>query len=197
MAIRLVGPHTMHTILQKLAGSDRRSIGRSNDVVADVLAEPTLFKEVFAGMLSEDKVVRMRAADAVAKITARHPEHLVPFKNTLVGPVASTDQIEVRWHVAQMLPRVHWNTTERKKVMGILREYLNDDSSIVKTFAMQAHAELARQFPELRPTVLRRLREPTATGTPAMRARGRKILAECRGPQQYTKRSSSKAKVRG
>ncbi len=40
---------SMHPLLQKLDGGDRRSIGRSEEVVADVLADPALFDVVFQG----------------------------------------------------------------------------------------------------------------------------------------------------
>jgi HEAT repeat protein len=99
----------------------------------------------------------------------------------LIGRVARVDQKEVRWHVAQMLSRLKWNEAERQQVIEVLMEYLNDSSSIVKTFAMQALADLARQAPELRGTVTVHLKELTATGTPAMRARGRKLLTELGG----------------
>jgi len=168
----------MHAILQKLTGGDRRSIGKANEVVAEVLARPALFRKVLSGMLAEDPLVRMRAADAVEKITASHPEYLIPNRKMLIGPVARIDQKEVRWHVAQLLPRVAWNIAERKEVLSLLEDYLQDDSSIVKTFAMQALADLARNSPELRSSVLRRLKQLTAAGTPAMKARGRMLLAE-------------------
>lgn len=168
----------MDSILRKLEGGDGRSIGRSNEVVAEVLGDPALFREVFSGLLSEDEVVRMRSADAVEKITARHPEYLDSVKALLIGPVAHLDQKEVRWHAAQMLSRVKWTDAERQQVLEILLEYLNDPSSIVKTFAMQALADMAQQIPSLRPSVLGHLRELTAIGTPAMKARGRKLLAE-------------------
>jgi hypothetical protein len=168
----------MHPILRKLEGGDRRSIGRSNEVVADVIADPTLFHVLFSGLLSGNALVRMRSADAVEKITARHPEYLRPYRTKLIGEVARLDQKEVRWHVAQMFSRVKWSRTERQQVMSILVEYLNDRSSIVKTFAMQALADLAQEAPELRPTVLLNLQELTAIGTPAMKARGRKLLAQ-------------------
>ncbi|NTW65016.1 MAG: hypothetical protein HGB21_01695, partial [Nitrospirae bacterium] len=70
----------MHAILQKLTGGDRRSIGKANEVVAEVLARPALFREVLSGMLTGDPLVRMRAADAVEKITASHPEYLAPHR---------------------------------------------------------------------------------------------------------------------
>ena len=54
----------MERILDKLSGGDRRSIGRVDEVVADVLRDPSLFERVFDGMLSDDPIIRMRAADA-------------------------------------------------------------------------------------------------------------------------------------
>lgn len=183
----------MHSILNKLEGGDRRSIGRSNEVVADVLADPALFETVLSGLLSEDPLLRMRSADAVEKITARHPEYLQPYRWMLIGEVARLDQKEVRWHVAQMLPRVKWNSTERQQVLEILMGYLNDRSSLVKTFAMQALADLLQQVPELRPTIMGHLQELLVIGSPAMKARGRKLLANLNG---LTRRSTRRAKKR-
>jgi len=183
----------VHPILRKLEGRYRRSIGRSNEVVADVAANPTFFRAVFSGLQSDDAVLRARAADAVEKITARHPEYLRRYKTQLIGPLARVNQKEVRWHVAQMLPRVQWNESERQRVLGILMNYLNDTSSIVKTFAMQALADLAHKNPELIPRVLTHLRELTVIGTPAMKARGRKLLAGLGG---LTRRSTGRVKKR-
>jgi hypothetical protein len=57
-----------------------------------------------------------------------------------------------------------------------LTGYLNDRSSIVKTFALEGLADLAQNDPGIRPAVIETLREATRTGTPAMKARGRKLL---------------------
>jgi len=165
------------SILRQLEGGDRRSIGRSNEVVARVLAEPKAFRPLLAGLMSDNPVVRARAADAIEKVTLVRPDWLVPYKSQLIGPLACCDQPEVRWHVAQMLPRLPWNARERRRVYYVLTRYLRDASSIVKTCAMQALVDLTEQAPALRPTVARRLRALTARGTPAMRARGRKLLA--------------------
>jgi hypothetical protein len=171
----------MHPILRKLEGSDRRSIGRSNEVVADVTASPALFGALFSGLQADDAVLRARAADAVEKRTARHPEYLRRYNSQLIGPLARMNQKEVRWHVAQMLPRVPWNDRERWRVLAVLMGYLNDDSSIFKTFAMQALADLASEDPESIPQILPRLRGLTVAGTPAMKARGRKLLTALAG----------------
>jgi|SRR6266852_9694903 predicted thioredoxin/glutaredoxin len=96
----------MQEVLSKLAGGDRRSIGKSNQVVADVIHDPTLFGLVFNGMLSDDPLIRIRSADAIEKITVKHPEYLQLYKEKLIKHVATREQQEVRWHIAQMIPRL-------------------------------------------------------------------------------------------
>jgi hypothetical protein len=66
----------MHELLDRLTGGDRRSIGRSNEVVVAVIAEPSLFGVLFGSLWSRDPLIRMRAADALEKITAKHPEYV-------------------------------------------------------------------------------------------------------------------------
>ena len=39
--------HELEPILTKLVGNDRRSIGNSNEVVSDVISDPSLFEIVF------------------------------------------------------------------------------------------------------------------------------------------------------
>ncbi len=167
----------MDQILEKLRGGDRCSIGRSNEVVADVLKDPSLFETVFDGMLHEDPIIRMRAADAIEKITVKHPEYLLPYKQKLIQTVAKSTQQEVRWHVAQMLPRLPLTGEERATAVETLLDYLNDKSNIVKTFAMQALTDFAMRDANLRPQILLVLEDLTGTGSPAMKSRGRKLLA--------------------
>jgi hypothetical protein len=168
----------MNDVLKKLEGGDRRSIGRVDEVVAEVLNDPFLFEAVFNAMLSDDPIIRMRSADAVEKITAKHPEYLQPYKKKLIQQVAKVNQQEVRWHVAQMFPRLELNKEERAVIVEILLDYLNDKSKIVKTFSMQALADLAERDASLRFKVVKLLEELTRTGSPAMRSRGRKLLEE-------------------
>jgi hypothetical protein len=171
----------MNDILKKLEGGDRRSIGRVDEAVAEVLDDPSLFEVVFNAMLSDDPIIRMRSADAVEKITAKHPEYLQPYKEKLVQQVAKIDQQEIRWHIAQMFPRLELSKEERAVVVEILLDYLDDKSKIVKTFSMQALADFAERDTSLRPKVIQLLEELTRTGSPAMKNRGRKLLEKLKG----------------
>ena len=172
----------MHPLAAKLHGTDRRSIGRSEEVARDVLADPGQFRLVFDAMLVPDPVVRMRAADAVEKITQRRPDLLQGLEDRVLAEVAAIDQQEVRWHVAQLLPRLVLTPPQRTQAITILRGFLDDDSRIVQTFAMQALADLAEHYERLRRWVVPLLAELTRTGTPAMRSRGRKLLARLEQP---------------
>jgi hypothetical protein len=131
-------------------------------------------------MADADPLVRMRCADAVEKITLRRPAFLASHKQQLIRLAQTATQPEVRWHIAQLVSRLEWNGRERRRVAGILFSYLEDESRIVKTFSMQALADIAGADAQLRGPVLRRLQQLTRTGSPAMRSRGRKLLARLR-----------------
>jgi hypothetical protein len=166
----------MKNIVDQLAGRDRRSLGRANAIGKQILRDPKLFSLIFEAMLHDDPVVRMRAADAIEKVTVIKPELLQKYKGTLLGKVAAQEQQEVRWHVALMLPRLRLTPKERNHAVAILFDYLEDKSSIVKTFAMQGLADFAQHDKQLSARVAPVLMHLTETGTPAMRSRGRKLL---------------------
>jgi hypothetical protein len=127
-------------------------------------------------MLHEDPVVRMRAADTIEKVTVTKPDLLQKYKHKLLYKVAAQDQQEVRWHVALMLPRLRLTAKERAHAMAILFDYLEDESRIVKTLAMQGLANFAMADARLKARVVPILKHLTDTGSPAMRSRGRKLL---------------------
>lgn len=163
-------------LLARLAGGDRRTIGRANEVAAMVSKNPKLFPSLIAGLWSADPLVRMRAADATEKVTRTKRELLQPYKKELLGLMAEASQQEVRWHLAVMIPRLALNAKERQIAAALLNTYLEDRSSIVRTFALQGLAELAENDAGMRPAVMELLRESTRSGTPAMKARSRKLL---------------------
>jgi hypothetical protein len=170
----------MASLLNKLRGKDRRSIGRAGEVAREISCAPKLLVEVFEGLLGSDPVIRMRAADAIEKATRDHPELLKPFKRRLLRQVAQIDQAEVRWHVAQMLPRLQLTPSEHDFAISILFDYLEDQSSIVRTCAMQALADLAVGSRSLRSRVIPVLELLAKTGSPALRSRGRRLLVTLR-----------------
>lgn len=166
----------MHPVLEALSGEDRRSIGESNRIASLVVEQPKLLHVLAKGLESDDPVLRMRCADAMEKATVVHHELLIPYKKKLIRQFSKIEQQEVRWHVAPMLARLKLSEAEADSVLKILLSYTNDRSSIVKTMAMQAIADMAISHPHLLPEAKMHIEELTIMGTPAMQARGRKLL---------------------
>lgn len=166
----------MSGFLQQLAGGDRRSIGRANQVAAAVLADPSSLDELFEGLTHADPLIRMRAADTLEKVSVTRPDLLQRYKSPLLGSIADTPQAEVRWHVAQIIPRPILSAAEREMAFALLVGYLGDKSSIVRTSALQGISDLARTDVKLRQTAETILRQALVSGTPAMKARARKLV---------------------
>lgn len=133
--------------------------------------------ELVAGLANDDPIIRMRAADALEKVSKERPALLAPFKKVLLSAASGSDQQEVRWHSAQMVPRLELSRKELEGVISVLLGYLQDRSSIVKVCAMQALAELASRDRNYLPSVRMAIQGACKNGTPAMRARGRKLQA--------------------
>jgi hypothetical protein len=168
-------------LLALLKGGDRRSTGGSDVVATKVSRNLELFPELMAGLWSDDPLVRMRAADAAEKVTRANRELIQPYKQQLLRLMAETEQPELRWHLAAMIPRLSLSRTERAMAVTAMNGYLEDRSSIVKTSALQALADLAEDDAALRSTVIDLLRASIREGTPAMKARSRKLLPRLEG----------------
>lgn len=161
-----------------LQGGDRRSIGSSNQIVAIVLQNPRRFSELIECLWSDDPVIRLRAADASEKVSAKRPELLARFKAELLGLAEEAVQAELRWHLALMLPRLPLDRAELERARRTLRRYLSDRSSIVKTCAIQGMTELAKGDAVWEAELIDLLERSSRTGTPAMKARSRKLLKQ-------------------
>ena len=172
----------MNAIIRKLAVGDRRQKGASEAVVAQVLREPRQFRRLLAGLRETEPAVRMRVADAVEKISRARPELLWPFKREFIGSFAKIEQKEVRWHLAQIFPRLPLTPRERARVFEILVGWLADDSRIVKTFAMQGLADIAESDGRYRVRASRIVQRLAAGGIPAVCSRAKKLLPRLRRP---------------
>ncbi|MBI4405966.1 MAG: hypothetical protein HY537_17535 [Deltaproteobacteria bacterium] len=161
----------MPSILEKLRGGDLRSIGKSNAVVREVIRHPQYMQGLVTGLSDQDPIIRMRSADVLEKISRKHPHLCQIYKKGLLQHLTSASQNEIRWHLAQMAPRLSWVPTEKKRVMAILRKWLapTEKSQIVRVSALQALFE----FGVRRSVLSKALRDES----PALRARAKRLLS--------------------
>ena len=164
-------------IIQLLLGGDRRSIGQSEFVAKEVLAQPSLLEILVPALDHSSDLVRMRAADALEKISRVNISVVSPYQMYLLGLLDRTQQAEVKWHLAQIIPRFAWNVNDRQYAFGVFKSWLNDASRIVRTFALQALADLAESDKNLRQEVSKYLVDAKESSIPALRSRANKILS--------------------
>lgn len=167
----------MSNILQKLKGGDLRSIGKADEVVKDILKDPSIFDEVFQGILSDDPVIRMRCSDVIEKVSSMYPEYLKPYKNRLINEVAKINQQEVQWHVAQMFSYLDFSKSEMDVVIKILFSFIDSSkSNIVKVFSLQTLAEIGLKNELYWKKIFEKINEMAESESPAVVSRCKKLL---------------------
>jgi hypothetical protein len=131
---------------QLLSGGDLRSIGNSNTAVTSVRNQSD-FDELFQCMFGDDRIVVMRAADAVEKITAHHPEYLRSHTDDLLQLAHTENHKEVLWHLALLIGRISLNEREFQLALKLLISWVNDksQSKIVRVNALQTLYEFTQK----------------------------------------------------
>lgn len=168
---------TESSIADRLLGGDRRSLGAAEAVASDVLRHNDRFGELFDAMMHEDPVVRMRASEAVEKLTRARPDLLVPYRRRLIDQIGQIDQSEVRWHVAQMLPRIRLDVKDRSRAVALLETYLREESPYLVASAVSALGDFALEDAGLRRRIGPVIELLAKSEAPAIAARAKKVLA--------------------
>ena len=127
-----------------LAGGDLRSIGKSNSVVLKVRDQDG-FDELFKCQFYNDRIVVMRAADAIEKITIQHASYLTKYKSDLLKLCLTAKNKELKWHLALLVLRLNLSVEEIEVVWQLLSGWALDkqESKIVRVNAMQALYEIS------------------------------------------------------
>jgi hypothetical protein len=154
----------------------RLDAGCACEVAALLLKNARKTAQVVECLWDEEPGVANRAADALERASSRRREILASWKEALLDRMLDATENKLRWNLALMIFRTPLNKGESERASAILRSWLGDKSSIVKTCAMHGLTGLTRWNSSLLPEVLDMLRLLSRSGTPAMRARGRILL---------------------
>ncbi|WP_404354213.1 hypothetical protein [Exiguobacterium aurantiacum] len=164
-------------IREVLSGGDLRSVGHVDEVVAYVGNDPDRFNELMTGLTDDRPVVRMRSADAMEKVTRRHPKLLQAHQASLFQQLHITTQPEERWHLAQLMPRLMWTEDEAADVVHMLTDWIaTETSAIVIVNSLQAIFDLSAVHSRFRDDLKTLLESQLETGSPAVKSRSKKLL---------------------
>lgn len=167
----------MGSILDKLKGGDRRSIGRAGEVVGELEKKPALVKSIVEGILNDDPIIRARCADCLEKFSRSNAVRLQQFKRIILNKASKIPQQEVKWHVAQIAPRLQLTAKEREDVVRLLVNWFDSDGSrIVRVNSLQALVELGEEDDKIQRIAANKVKQALETGTPAVKSRAKRLL---------------------
>lgn len=159
-----------------LSGGDLRSIGQSNKAASSVKSQEN-FDDLFQCLYNKKRVIVSRAADAIEKITIHHPEYLHKHKNCILGFYERETDIELKWHLALIAPRLNFIQKEALNIWNILTVWASNkvESKIVRVNAIQGLFELFKQFPEFKERFNKLISKVRSEGISSINARIRKL----------------------
>jgi hypothetical protein len=159
-----------------LSSGDLRSIGSSQAAVLNLHSQKA-FDELFRCLFHADRLVVMRAADSIEKITIQHPHYLVNHEKEIFQLCQQVKHKELQWHLALLLPRLRLSKTDFKKSGQLLATWAADKnaSRIVRVNALQGLAELTQRDKSMLPELQRLMSSLAAENIPSLTARIKRI----------------------
>ena len=166
----------MQTFAKILSGGDLRSIGKSNEAV-QLIRDQKSFDKLFGCLFHNDRLVVMRTADAIEKITIEHPEYLLIHKKKILELCLSAKNKELKWHLALLLPRTELNGKDLSKAMSILKQWAMDkeESRIVRVNSVQGLFELSQKHKNFTNEIKALFQELGKENIPSLKARIKKL----------------------
>lgn len=138
---------------QLLTGGHPNSLGRTEEVVELVLAEPDRLEELFGCYGSDDEVVRLRVSSAMKRLAAARHDLLVPHLDRFLDEVGQLDQASAQWTLAELFDRYvdDLDDDQHAAALDLMRRNLaGADDWIVLNRTMDTLAGWARDDPGLR-----------------------------------------------
>jgi len=135
-------------------------------------------RELVTCLLTQDRELRVRAADVARRITERDAECLAPHAAELASILAEIPIPEnrTRWHLGLVAARTARTPNQIRLAAEVLWQLAEDKSNVVRCSAVEGLGLLGHRDRSLRSSIEPFLHQAFLTGTPAMRVRARDAL---------------------
>ena len=174
----------------QLTGGKPNSLGNTVQVVADVLAHPDTFDELFDCYFDEDELVRLRVSNCMKRIAAEQPGLLVPYLDRFLGEIAFIPQPSTQWTLAQLLLtyRKRLSPKQYATAVDLLKRPFDKspeeapwhDDWIVVNMTMKTLGAFAKTDDELRAWLLPHLERLSTDRRKSVAGKAAKLLANLR-----------------
>ena len=166
----------MNKLITYLQGSDLRSIANVDRLLL-LIKDQNDFDELFRHLYSDDRLIIMRATDAIEKITVNKPKFLATHKSELIKFLDKAQDKEFKWHLVLLVSRLKLTLEELGQVWTILTEWAKDksESKIVRVNSLQALHDLTLDNKELKKDFELTIQGIERENIPSLNARIKKL----------------------
>lgn len=158
----------------------KNNLGRTEEVVAIVLADHARLDEVHQLFFQDDEWVRLRASSSWKRIWRAEPEWALPYLDSWINEVSKLDQPSVQWTFAQLCLELDELLTARQRATARnrLKSYLEGSADwIVLNSTMPTLTHWAGDRPELAAWLEPRLKKLSKDTRKSVASRASKSLA--------------------
>ncbi|MEL7531106.1 MAG: hypothetical protein AAFN10_07355 [Bacteroidota bacterium] len=174
----------MNNFEKRLTGGHPNSLGDTLVIVAEVLANPQLFAELFACYFSADETVRLRTSNAMKRIGKEKKALLIPYIDRFIDEVSQIDQPSTQWTLSQLfqLLEQEMQAAQRAKAEAIMRHNLaHHHDWIVLNTTMDTLGKWAKKDENLKDWLLPHLERLMQDSRKSVAGRAKKIHAKLNG----------------
>jgi hypothetical protein len=135
-----------------LTGGHPNSLGRTVEVVDQILADSSLLEQLYECYFSSDEIVRLRTSNAFKRIWREHPDWLIPYLDSFLAEVSQIDQASTRWTLAQMFLELEslLSAEQKARAIAVLKRNLDESNDwIVLNETLKALGKWAKDDPAL------------------------------------------------
>jgi hypothetical protein len=167
----------MKNFEELLQGKDLRSLGENHKIIS-LVDNQEAFDELFKYLYSDNRNIKMKTIDVIEKITLKESKYLQDHKGEIINLTFDVQDIEFKWHIAQILGRLKYTKNETEKVLRKLTEWIlnTNESKIVRVNALQSLYDLSKNDKELRKKFSEIIQYIKKENVPSIKARIKKIM---------------------
>ncbi len=165
----------------RLSGGHHNSLGNTVEVVEDVLADPSLFDELFQCYYSKDELVRLRVSSAMKRICKAQKSILLPYLDIFLTDIAKINQASTQWTLSQLFLSLEKEMTNEQiqQAKEIMKRNLAEHQDwIVLNTTMETLAKWSTKDEALKEWLIPHLTHLTKENRKSVAKRAQKYLVQ-------------------
>lgn len=155
-----------------LAEGDKRTVRKVDAAFQLLCSHPALLEEIIEMIQGASEALAMRAADCLEKFNREHVDQVEKYKDDLIHILVEVSQKEVRWHLAQILPRLQLSQDDLEVASKVwIHDFYNSKSAIVRVESLQALFNIRDRYAKALPELKKALESAASADSPAVKTR--------------------------